>query len=186
MSGTAYGTVVLHTSPEAAAGGPLAVVRDGDMIELDVPNRRLHLDISDAELAARLAAWTPPPDRRPSGYAWLLPRSMCRARIPAPTSTSSRAAGARRRARTATDAKLGRSSASARSRGTSMCPALRLRPDWELAATVSRRGTVEGVPTFTDFDAMLAAHPDVEAVASACRPFRALPAARRCCARAGT
>ncbi len=71
MSGTAYGTVVLHTSPEAAAGGPLAVVQNGDMIELDVPNRRLHLDISDAELAARLAAWTPrvtPPD---SGYAML-------------------------------------------------------------------------------------------------------------------
>jgi L-arabonate dehydrase len=69
MSGTAYGTVVLHTSPEAAAGGPLAVVQNGDMIELDVPNRRLHLDISDAELAARLAAWvnrvTPPA----SGYA---------------------------------------------------------------------------------------------------------------------
>ncbi|WP_018001543.1 L-arabinonate dehydratase [Paracoccus sp. N5] len=71
MSGTAYGTVVLHTSPEAAAGGPLAVVRDGDMIELDVPNRRLHLDISDAELAARLAAWQPLPDQPASGYAWL-------------------------------------------------------------------------------------------------------------------
>ncbi len=71
MSGTAYGTVVLHTSPEAAAGGPLAVVQNGDMIELDVPNRRLHLEVSDAELAARLAAWKPrvtPPD---SGYAML-------------------------------------------------------------------------------------------------------------------
>ncbi|WP_323718650.1 L-arabinonate dehydratase [Paracoccus aminovorans] len=71
MSGTAYGTVVLHTSPEAAAGGPLAVVRDGDMIELDVPNRRLHLDISDAELAERLVAWRPLPDQSASGYAWL-------------------------------------------------------------------------------------------------------------------
>ncbi|MFD1913665.1 L-arabinonate dehydratase [Halodurantibacterium flavum] len=71
MSGTAYGTVVLHTSPEAAAGGPLAVVRDGDMIELDVPNRRLHLDIPDAELEARLAAWRPSHDIPPSGYAWL-------------------------------------------------------------------------------------------------------------------
>ena len=72
MSGTAYGTVVLHTSPEAAAGGPLAVVQTGDMIELDVPNRRLHLDIPDDELAARLAAWTPrvhPPEG--GGYAWL-------------------------------------------------------------------------------------------------------------------
>ena len=71
MSGTAYGTVVLHTAPEAAAGGPLAVVRDGDMIELDVPNRRLHLDVSEAELAARLAGWTPGHERPESGYAWL-------------------------------------------------------------------------------------------------------------------
>ncbi|MBK4216722.1 dihydroxy-acid dehydratase [Paracoccus caeni] len=71
MSGTAYGTVVLHTSPEAAAGGPLAVVRDGDMIELDVPNRRLHLDISDAELAERLAEWQPLAGQPASGYAWL-------------------------------------------------------------------------------------------------------------------
>ncbi|MCQ0972177.1 L-arabinonate dehydratase [Paracoccus sp. TK19116] len=71
MSGTAYGTVVLHTAPEAAAGGPLAVVRDGDMIELDVPNRRLHLDISDEELAARLEAWVPAHERPESGYAWL-------------------------------------------------------------------------------------------------------------------
>ncbi|SDX06745.1 L-arabinonate dehydratase [Roseicitreum antarcticum] len=71
MSGTAYGTVVLHTSPEAAAGGPLAVVQNGDMIELDVANRRLHLDVSDAELAARLAAWTAPTGQPESGYAWL-------------------------------------------------------------------------------------------------------------------
>ncbi|MFC3628520.1 L-arabinonate dehydratase [Paracoccus angustae] len=71
MSGTAYGTVVLHTSPEAAAGGPLAVVRDGDFIELDVPNRRLHLDIPEAELAARLAAWRPTHEVPTGGYAWL-------------------------------------------------------------------------------------------------------------------
>ncbi len=71
MSGTAYGTVVLHTSPEAAAGGPLAVVQNGDFIELDVPNRRLHLDISDAELAARLAKWTPRTAPPESGYAYL-------------------------------------------------------------------------------------------------------------------
>ena len=65
MSGTAYGTVVLHTAPEAAAGGPLALVQDGDMIELDVAGRRLHLDVSDAELERRRAEWTapPPPDR---------------------------------------------------------------------------------------------------------------------------
>jgi dihydroxy-acid dehydratase len=60
MSGTAYGAVVLHVSPEAAAGGPLALVRNGDMIEVDVPARRLHLDVSDAELAKRRAAWKAP------------------------------------------------------------------------------------------------------------------------------
>lgn len=76
MSGTAYGTVVLHTSPEAAAGGPLAVVQNGDMIELDVPNRRLHLDISDEELAQRLKDWknsVPVPE---SGYASLYYKSV--------------------------------------------------------------------------------------------------------------
>ncbi|MFM9426502.1 L-arabonate dehydrase [Variovorax sp. GrIS 2.14] len=57
MSGTAYGTVVLHVSPEARAGGPLAVVREGDWIELDAMQGRLHLDISEAELASRLTAW---------------------------------------------------------------------------------------------------------------------------------
>jgi len=71
MSGTAYGTVVLHTAPEAAAGGPLALVRDGDMIELDVPRRRLHLHVSDDELAARRSAWTAPPAPLSSGY-WKL------------------------------------------------------------------------------------------------------------------
>ena len=71
MSGTAYGTVVLHTSPEAAAGGPLAVVQNGDFIELDVPNRRLHLDISDADLAARLTNWKPSHIQMDSGYGWL-------------------------------------------------------------------------------------------------------------------
>lgn len=71
MSGTAYGTVILHTAPEAAAGGPLAVVKTGDMIEVDVPTRRLHLDIPDDELAARLADWAPHHERATSGYAWL-------------------------------------------------------------------------------------------------------------------
>jgi L-arabonate dehydrase len=71
MSGTAYGTVVLHTAPEAAAGGPLAVVRNGDMIELDVPKRRLHLHVSDDELAKRLAGWKAPAPPLASGY-WKL------------------------------------------------------------------------------------------------------------------
>lgn len=57
MSGTAYGTVVLHVAPEAKAGGPLAVVREGDWIELDCANNRLHLDISDADLQSRLEDW---------------------------------------------------------------------------------------------------------------------------------
>jgi len=60
MSGTAFGSVVLHVCPEAAVGGPLALVRDGDRITLDVPNRRLELDVSEADLEKRRAEWTPP------------------------------------------------------------------------------------------------------------------------------
>ncbi|MHB1197976.1 MAG: IlvD/Edd family dehydratase [Polaromonas sp.] len=71
MSGTAYGTVVLHTTPEAAAGGPLAVVQNGDMIELNVPARRLQLLISDEELAQRLTQWKAPEPPLSSGY-WKL------------------------------------------------------------------------------------------------------------------
>lgn len=71
MSGTAYGAVVLHVAPESAAGGPLALVRDGDMIELDVAKRRLHLDISDTELAKRRSAWKKPKSQYPRGYAKL-------------------------------------------------------------------------------------------------------------------
>jgi len=68
MSGTAYGTVVLHVSPESAAGGPLAAVRDGDHIELDVHARRLELLIPDAEMKQRLAAWSPPDPHFTRGY----------------------------------------------------------------------------------------------------------------------
>jgi dihydroxyacid dehydratase/phosphogluconate dehydratase len=71
MSGTAYGTVVLHVCPEAAAGGPLALVRDGDVIELDVDARRLHLDVSDEELARRRAEWTATPSPTTGGYQQL-------------------------------------------------------------------------------------------------------------------
>ncbi|MEY3461330.1 MAG: hypothetical protein RLZZ03_983 [Pseudomonadota bacterium] len=71
MSGTAYGTVILHTAPEAAAGGPLALVQNGDMIELDVPNRRLHLHVSDEELARRRESWKAPEPPLTSGY-WKL------------------------------------------------------------------------------------------------------------------
>ena len=68
MSGTCYGTVVLHAAPEAAAGGPLAVVRNGDPIRLDVPKRRLDLMIDDDELNRRLADWTAPPPQHLRGY----------------------------------------------------------------------------------------------------------------------
>jgi L-arabonate dehydrase len=71
MSGTAYGTVVLHTAPEAAAGGPLALVNNGDLITLDVPARRLHLHVDEAELEARRAGWAAPPPPLASGY-WKL------------------------------------------------------------------------------------------------------------------
>ncbi len=71
MSGTGYGTVVLHVAPEAAVGGPLALVRDGDPVVLDVPNRTLHLDVDDAELTRRRQAWKAPAERYTSGYTWL-------------------------------------------------------------------------------------------------------------------
>ncbi len=71
MSGTGYGTVVLHVAPEAAVGGPLALVRDGDVIDLDVAARRLRLDVADDELERRRAAWTPPPPNHDRGYARL-------------------------------------------------------------------------------------------------------------------
>jgi len=70
MSGTAYGTCVLHVAPEAAAGGPLALVQTGDWIELDVPNRRLDLLVDEAELEARRKSWSPP-EPPPSGWARL-------------------------------------------------------------------------------------------------------------------
>jgi L-arabonate dehydrase len=71
MSGTAYGTVVLHVCPEAAVGGPLAIVQNGDMIELDVPARRLTLDVSADELAKRHAAWREPEPSMKGGYQGL-------------------------------------------------------------------------------------------------------------------
>ena len=68
MSGTAAGTVVLHVSPESAIGGTLALVKDGDMIELDVEQRKLHLDVSDEELKKRRAAWKPANSKATRGY----------------------------------------------------------------------------------------------------------------------
>jgi dihydroxyacid dehydratase/phosphogluconate dehydratase len=71
MSGTAYGTVVLHVCPEAAVGGNLALVRDGDFIELDVESRRLHLDVSQDELERRRSQWQPPANPMKGGYQQL-------------------------------------------------------------------------------------------------------------------
>jgi dihydroxy-acid dehydratase len=71
MSGTAYGTVVLHIAPEAAAGGALALVENGDMVELDVAKRRLHLDVSEKELARRRKKWKAPKAPMTRGYTKL-------------------------------------------------------------------------------------------------------------------
>ena len=71
MSGTAFGTVVVHATPESAAGGPLAAVRNGDMIELNVPERRLDLLVKPDEIARRLAAQARPPAPYRRGYGWL-------------------------------------------------------------------------------------------------------------------
>ena len=69
MSGTAFGTIVLHVAPEAAVGGPFALVREGDMIELDVAARTLRMDVDEEELARRRAAWVAPAPRAERGYA---------------------------------------------------------------------------------------------------------------------
>jgi dihydroxy-acid dehydratase len=76
MSGTSYGACVLHIAPESFIGGPLALVRTGDLISIDVPNRSIHLQVSDAELAVRRAAWTPPAPRYERGYGWIFSRHI--------------------------------------------------------------------------------------------------------------
>jgi dihydroxy-acid dehydratase len=79
MSGTAYGACVLHVAPESSVGGPLALVQDGDLIELDVPARRLALGVADEELSRRRAAWTPPACIYPRGYGLLFSRHVTQA-----------------------------------------------------------------------------------------------------------
>ncbi len=79
MSGTSYGACVLHVSPESFIGGPLALVREGDRIELDVPNRKLNLLVSEEELAKRKAAWTPPAKRYERGYGALFSQHVTQA-----------------------------------------------------------------------------------------------------------
>lgn len=79
MSGTSYGACILHCAPEAYVGGPLALVQNGDKITVDVPARRIHLEVSDAELARRRAAWTLPPPRYERGYGWMFSRHILQA-----------------------------------------------------------------------------------------------------------
>ena len=76
MSGTAFGTVILHVSPESAIGGTLALVNNGDKIILDVPNRRLHLDVDEAELQKRKKAWVPPSGHTARGYVSLYTKTV--------------------------------------------------------------------------------------------------------------
>jgi dihydroxy-acid dehydratase len=79
MSGTSYGACILHVAPEAYIGGPLALVRNGDMISVDVPERKISLNISDAELAQRKAQWTPLPKRYERGFGWMFSRHIMQA-----------------------------------------------------------------------------------------------------------
>ena len=79
MSGTSYGACILHVSPEAFIGGPLALVKNGDLITVDVPARRLHLEVSDAELAQRRAQWRAPKPRYERGYGWMFSRHILQA-----------------------------------------------------------------------------------------------------------
>jgi dihydroxy-acid dehydratase len=76
MSGTSYGACILHVAPEAYIGGPLALVRTGDIISVDVEARSITLDVSEAELAARRAAWVPPQPRFERGYGWMFSRHI--------------------------------------------------------------------------------------------------------------
>ena len=79
MSGTSYGACILHVSPEAFIGGPLALVQNGDMITVDVPSRRLHLEVPDEVLAQRRAQWQAPAPRYERGYGWMFSRHILQA-----------------------------------------------------------------------------------------------------------
>jgi dihydroxy-acid dehydratase len=76
MSGTSYGACVLHVAPESFVGGPLALLRTGDTVRLDLPARRLDMLVDEAELARRRAAWTPPEPRYARGYGWMFQRHV--------------------------------------------------------------------------------------------------------------
>jgi dihydroxyacid dehydratase/phosphogluconate dehydratase len=76
MSGTSYGACILHVSPEAYVGGPLALVRTGDFVSLDVAARSISLDVSEDELARRQAEWVAPEPRFERGYGWMFTRHI--------------------------------------------------------------------------------------------------------------
>ncbi len=79
MSGTSYGACILHASPEAYIGGPLALVKTGDLISVDVDARKIHLEISDAEFASRKSAWVAPPAKYERGYGWMFSKHILQA-----------------------------------------------------------------------------------------------------------
>jgi dihydroxy-acid dehydratase len=76
MSGTSYGACVLHVAPESFVGGPLALLRTGDIISLDVAARSINMEVSESELAARRAAWTPPAPIYERGYGWVFSKHI--------------------------------------------------------------------------------------------------------------
>lgn len=76
MSGTSYGACILHVSPESFVGGPLALVKNGDLITVDVPARSIRLEVSDQELSMRLAQWKAPTKRYERGYGWMFSKHI--------------------------------------------------------------------------------------------------------------
>lgn len=76
MSGTSYGACILHVSPESHIGGPLALLKTGDLVSLDVEARTLNMQVSEEELARRKAAWQPPPPHYERGYGWIFTKHI--------------------------------------------------------------------------------------------------------------
>jgi len=81
MSGTSYGACVLHISPESYVGGPLALLRNGDMVSIDVDARNIRIEVSDEELGRRRAAWRPPEPRYERGYGWMFSKHIQQANL---------------------------------------------------------------------------------------------------------
>ena len=76
MSGTSYGACILHVAPEAHIGGPLALLKTGDIVKLDIPNRTIDMLVSEEELAERRAAWTQPESKFQRGYGWMFSKHI--------------------------------------------------------------------------------------------------------------